>query len=461
MGASPKDPSLQVTVSVKKSTARATLAVAVCGLCLLFIFEQGALPQDLGLAALCVAYFIGSCTWLHIARLRAYKNKYFNSVSSVDVFVSAFVCAYFFHSYLIAAALFIALLFNSALIGSLRRAGLDALTFAAGVVCSIAIKQPDWSVAASNASLIIVNIFLFTYLFISAYYIYRDVKKVNHANQKLYHDHLRLKLRTYKLSRYVSPTVWDCINQGRDAALKAERKRLTIFFSDIQGFSALTEELEAETLTDILNAYLTEMVKIATAHGGTMDKFMGDGIMIIFGDSKSEGLKEDCLRSIAMAVDMRKKMQELEHRWFNQGIKKPLRIRMGINTGYCTVGSFGTSEYMDYTVLGTHVNLASRLETAAEAGEILISHETWSLIKDIVMCRDKGEINAKGFSHPIKVYQVVDFRKNLGARQSYFEERSDGFSMNLDLEKVKNFDKDRIITQLEDLAEKLRDKHIN
>src|SRR5690606_29169788 len=111
----------------------------------------------------------------------------------------------------------------------------------------------------------------------------------------------------------------------------------------------------------------------------------------------------------------------------------------------CTVGSFGTSHYMDYTVLGTHVNLASRLETAADPGEILISHETWSLIKDVIMCRDKGEITAKGFSHPIKVYQVVDFRKDLGKHQSYFEENLEGFSMHMDLEKIKNYDREKVI----------------
>ena len=183
--------------------------------------------------------------------------------------------------------------------------------------------------------------------------------------------------------------------------------------------------------------------------------------MIVFGDNESAGVKTDCLRCVAMSIEMRRKMKELQTKWYNQGIKKPLQIRMGINTGYCTVGSFGTNHYMDYTVLGTHVNLASRLESAASPGEILVSHETWALIKDVVMCRDKGEISAKGFSHPIKVYEVADFRKDLGKQQSYFEHNSEGFSMHLDLDEIRNYDKDKVITYLERAADKLRDKIIS
>src|SRR5690625_2125344 len=108
----------------------------------------------------------------------------------------------------------------------------------------------------------------------------------------------------------------------------------------------------------------------------------------------------------------------------------------------------------------THVNLASRLESAAEPDEILISHETWSLVKDAIMCRDKGEITVKGMTHPVKVYQVVDFRKDLGKNQSYFEDRAEGFIMYLDLEKVRNYEKGKVIRALETAAEKLRDKVI-
>ena len=146
--------------------------------------------------------------------------------------------------------------------------------------------------------------------------------------------------------------------------------------------------------------------------------------------------------------------------WSELGVKKPLQIRIGINSGYCTVGTFGTHKNLDYTALGAHVNLASRLESAGKPGNILISHETWSLVKDHILCRDKGQIKAKGFSHPIQVYEVVDHRKNLGGNQSYISENLDGFSMHLDMEKVKNYDKQKVIHSLENAAKKLKGKHI-
>lgn len=202
------------------------------------------------------------------------------------------------------------------------------------------------------------------------------------------------------------------------------------------------------------------MSKIVAHHGGNIDKFMGDGIMVLFGDSGTKSVKDDAIRCTSMAIAMKKQIKAMQVEWFNQGIKKPLQVRMGINTGYCTVGTFGTSNHLDYTVLGTQVNLASRLEAAAEPDEILISHETWSLVKDTVMCRDKGEIMVKGFSLPVRVYQVADLRKEMGKNQSYFEDRAEGFSMYLDTEKVRNYDKQKVIETLEKATSRLKDKII-
>ena len=116
---------------------------------------------------------------------------------------------------------------------------------------------------------------------------------------------------------------------------------------------------------------------------------------------------------------------------------------------------------MDCTVLRTQANIAQRLESAAEPGEILISHETWSLVKDVVMCRDQGEISVKGSSHPVRIYQVVDFRKDLGQGKSWFEENTAGFSMHMDLEKIRNYDKDRVMDTLNKALERLKNKVIN
>ena len=244
--------------------------------------------------------------------------------------------------------------------------------------------------------------------------------------------------------------MWESIFSGKKhVRLETQRKKLTVFFSDIRGFTELSEELEAEALTDLLNTYLNEMSKICMKFGGTIDKFIGDSVMVFFGDPSSQGAKKDAMAAVSMAIAMRKHMKVLRQHWRAQGITKPLEIRMGLNTGYCTVGNFGADTRMDYTIIGRDVNLASRLESAAEAGEILISHETYSLIKDVIMCRDKGQINVKGFTRPVQIYQVVDFRRDLGATSSYVEHELPGFSMYLDTNGIQNFDKDRVIEALE------------
>jgi adenylate cyclase len=363
---------------------------------------------------------------------------------------------------LLPSILFITMVqFNALLQGGVKKWAGDNLALIVGVVAALLVHSPSWvfsdNLEISAASLIGIT----TYFCAYALYTHGQVRKLNMRVEQLKSEQHLHKLRAYKLSRYLSPPVWNAINEGRDRALATDRKRLTIFFADIKGFSQMSEELEAETLTDLLNSFLTEMTKIAAQYGGVVNKFMGDGVMIVFGDNTtSRGVKADAIRCVSMAIAMKKRMKVLQHDWFKKGIKKPLQIRMGINTGYCTVGTFGTSDHLDYTVLGTHVNLASRLETAAEPGEILISYETWSLIKDVVMCRDKGDILVKGFSQPIQVSQVVDFRKDLGKNQSYFELSTDGFSMHLDMERIRNYDKDKVIRSLIQAAEQLKEKTI-
>jgi len=350
--------------------------------------------------------------------------------------------------------------FNALISGGVRKLMEDNSAFALGVLISLLFNAPP-PVLSNNIEISLASLIgITTYFLIYAVYMHNRFKSLQDSHQKLEEEQKWHKIRAYKLSRYLPPTVWKAINQGKDETLQAERKKLSIFFSDIKDFSELAEEIEAEALNELLNHYLTEMSKIVTQHGGTIDKFMGDAIMVLFGDSNSQGVKADCLRCVSMAIAMKKRMRSLQLEWFNQGIKKPLQIRMGINTGYCTVGTFGTSSHLDYTVLGTEVNLASRLESAAEPDEILISQETWSLTKDVIMSRDKGEVQVKGFAQPVKVYQVADFRKDLGKNQSHFEDRLEGFSMYLDLEKVRNYDKEKVIHSLEKAAERLRDKVI-
>ncbi|WP_045861534.1 adenylate/guanylate cyclase domain-containing protein [Teredinibacter purpureus] len=451
---------LAAEFSLRQNDIRTLICFAAAGT-LMVTWSWPNIPQIDGLFTLGILIYTAG-TYL-LLRKRVYDNnrgKLFHNVMTLDAAVIGFVLGLSNFS-ILPSILFITMIqFNGLINGGAKKWVVDNIAFIAGVCSTFLVREPNWTLSNNMAVSIVSLIGIFTYFCAYALFVHTRFRKLDLHTKQLVNEQTLYKLRTYKLARYLTPTVWRAINEGREQALASERKRVTVFFSDIRGFSSLTEELEAETLTDLLNTYLTEMVTIATKHRGTIDKFMGDAIMVIFGDTQSEGLKKDCIRCLAMAIAMRKKMKELQTRWYNQGIKKPLQIRMGINTGYCTVGSFGTTQYMDYTVLGTHVNLASRLESAADAGEILISHETWSLVKDVIMCQDKGEISAKGFSHPIKVYQVVDFRKVLGRHQSYFEENAEGFSMHMDLEKIKNYDKNKVVDALEIAAERLRDKII-
>ena len=220
--------------------------------------------------------------------------------------------------------------------------------------------------------------------------------------------------RTFNLSKYLSPTIRRAVLSGKRTTLESQDKNVTIFFSDLSGFTQLAERLEADDLALFLNIYLTEMSEIAMRFGGTIDKIIGDSIMVFFGDPESRGIKNDALSCVSMALAMRKAMTKLKNRWQAVGIENPPSIRMGINSGLCKVGHFGTEHHLTYTLLGRSVNLASRLESAADNDEILISFSTYSLVKDIVNCVPKGQLAIKGFSQPIIAYSAVDLSTRHG-----------------------------------------------
>ena len=232
--------------------------------------------------------------------------------------------------------------------------------------------------------------------------------QIEEANSDLAEKNEQLEALSGKLAKYLSRQVYDSIFAGRtDVRVESYRKMLTIFFSDIEGFTDLTDQLEAEALSELLNEYLSEMSAIALEYGGTIDKFIGDGIMIFFGDPESRGSAVDAVACAEMALAMRERVAALCASWVGRGVQKPLHVRMGINTGYCTVGNFGSEDRLDYTIVGGQVNAAARLEAAADSDQILISHQTWALIKDRLECQPVGEIKVKGIGHPLLTYEVI------------------------------------------------------
>jgi PAS domain S-box-containing protein len=252
------------------------------------------------------------------------------------------------------------------------------------------------------------------------------------ANEELDIKNQELEGLSAKLAKYLSKQVYDSIFSGRkDVRVESYRRNLTIFFSDIEGFTELTDIMEAEPLSDLLNSYLGEMSDIAHEFGGTIDKFIGDGIMIFFGDPETKGEREDALACVNMAIAMRQRLFELREDWADRGISRHLRVRMGINTGYCTVGNFGSENRLDYTIVGSPVNLTSRLEAAAQPDEILISHSTWALVNHEIPCESVGEIRVKGIAYPQSTYRVVGTSDSQGAARRIADIR-EGFRLLLD-----------------------------
>ena len=210
-----------------------------------------------------------------------------------------------------------------------------------------------------------------------------------------------------RLAKYLSPQIYQTIFSGNQELQDTyARKNLTIFFSDIFQFTDLSDTLEPEKLAKVINSYLSEMTEIALDCGGTIDKFIGDAILVFFGDPESQGEANDALGCVEMALRMQQRIQELQDHWKKQSVTNGLKVRMGITTGYCTVGNFGSNQRMDYTVLGKPVNLAARLESLASPGEILISDSTFALIEHQIKCTPFDEIQPKGFARPVKIHKV-------------------------------------------------------
>ena len=150
------------------------------------------------------------------------------------------------------------------------------------------------------------------------------------------------------------------------------------------------------------------MTAIALDHGATIDKYIGDAMMVFFGDPESKGEKDDARSCISMALNMQDRMIELQTKWRNQGFADPFQVRMGMNTGYCNVGNFGSDQRLTYTIIGGEVNVAQRLESAADAGGILMSYETFAHAQDMVNVKELESITMKGIQREIKVYSVLE-----------------------------------------------------
>ncbi len=212
-----------------------------------------------------------------------------------------------------------------------------------------------------------------------------------------------------KLRPYVSPQLVRSLQLSDE--ITTIRKPITVFFSDIEGFTGLMDKFPEMLMTQLLNEYLDVMTDIAIAYGGTVDKFIGDGVMILFGAPISNDAMADANNCVRMAIEMQVKREQLCQRWCSEGVVTGLHVRMGIHSGYGAVGNFGSRQRMDYTAIGGVVNLASRLESAASKDQILISGDTWKLVQNAIDGTPMAPIRVKGIEREIPVISVSHVQK--------------------------------------------------
>jgi class 3 adenylate cyclase len=278
----------------------------------------------------------------------------------------------------------------------------------------------------------------------------RQAEQIRGMNRELEQNNDFLASLSLKISRYISPQVYKSIFSGqKDVTIHTERKKLTIFFSDIQNFTATTERLQPEQITALLNEYFTEMSDIAHQHGGTIDKFIGDAMLIFFGDPETRGDRADAQACVRMAWNMQRRLLELNAKWRAAGIEQPFRSRMGINSGYCNVGNFGSADRMDYTIIGAEANLAARLQSIAEPGGIVVSYETFALASDVISAHPLPAITMKGISREVIPYSVDNVQDDT-AKGDVIVERVKGLDLYLDPSMVDPQGVDRIRSILSD-----------
>ena len=214
-------------------------------------------------------------------------------------------------------------------------------------------------------------------------------------------------------SRYVSPEVADEIWKRRsEIVLAGEEKTATVLFSDIRSFTAMTAGKPSSEVLAWLNEYFDAMADCIREHGGFLNKFIGDGIMAVYGVPLSRGVQDDACRAVETALTMNQRLADLRRRHEGDAAYPALRIGVGIHTGQLTAGNVGARDRLEYSVIGETVNLASRLESLTKDFhcEVVISPATYELVKDRFGTRALGEAAVRGFEGKIPLYTVMASR---------------------------------------------------
>ena len=281
----------------------------------------------------------------------------------------------------------------------------------------------------------------------------RLVKRSDATEAKLFDTNKSLEILMESLARFVPQTVVDAlVEAGDDSVAVIRRRNLTVFFSDIVGFSTIATRQEPETLAKLLMDYFTAMSEVCKEYGGTLDQFIGDAMVIFFGDPKSKGVREDATAAVNMALDMQSRLELLRAKWKSEGFTVDVRTRMGISSGFCHVGNFGSETRLHYTAIGNAVNEAARLESLAEPDQIVITADTNALIEDTIETTAIGPADLKGRDHPVELF-VVNGQREKGSHQ-LINVAGDGYSLVVDQNMIT--DKDETIKALRSAIDQLK-----
>jgi len=212
--------------------------------------------------------------------------------------------------------------------------------------------------------------------------------------------------RVNRLKRYLSPQIAETILGENENLFKSHRREITVVFLDLRGFTAFSDSAEPEEVMEVLRGYHAAMGKLIFAFDGTLERFAGDGIMIFFNDPIP--CADHTEKAIRMALDMRRKVEDLRTEWLKKGYDLDLGI--GLAAGYATLGNIGFEGRMDYGAIGNVTNLAARLCAEAKARQILTNQRTLSKIETLVDYEPLEELQLKGVSRPVAAFNIVRFK---------------------------------------------------
>jgi adenylate cyclase len=235
-----------------------------------------------------------------------------------------------------------------------------------------------------------------------------EVAALNRRLEARVEEQMAELVRTGELRRFLPPQVAEGLLSGGLASDGLERRRVTILFSDMVGFTDLSDSLDPEELAEVLDEYLREMTAVLLSHGATLDNYIGDGLMAIFGAPTPMDEQEQAWSAVESALDMRDRADELAARIRARGIPADLQIRVGVNAGHCMVGVFGSDVLRAYKIVGFPVNIAARLQTEAAPGSVLTGYRTYALVRDRVRAERQEPLTVKGAARPIEAWEIIE-----------------------------------------------------